>query len=51
MAFFGICFMGAGELVGGLGMGPLRDKIGTKMAFGVEILLLIATFTLIIWFN
>ena len=39
-AFFAICFMGAGEIIGGLTMGPLRDKIGTKLSFFVEILLL-----------
>ena len=44
-------FLGAGEVFGGLGLGYLRDTYGNKFQIVVEIILLIATYTVCIIFN
>jgi len=51
MAFFGMCFMGLGELIGGLTIGRFRDRFGNAAGYLTEIVLLLANFALIIDFN
>ena len=46
-----LSLLGAGEILGGNIIGPIRDKLGNKFAYVVEIMFLVAAISLVISVN
>lgn len=43
--------LGVGEIIGAIGMGVIRDKMGNRFAFCVQVVLIVVSVSLVIYYN